>query len=195
MAEATDIRRSPRSDGGSHKNGPCALCKLRGEATSEGKRRITARRSKSSRAVARNLFPRSRASLGVLRLRFPARLSSQHVLEVLLRARELLCARGWVAERGRFASSDVLGRITVLDAVLAQAVTIHRHHARQVLEALADNELSRWNRHPLCSGAAAVELVDRAISELGGVAPSTRYQDPHRPRAGGWSVSSRRSSR
>lgn len=97
-------------------------------------------------------------------------------------------------ERGREASDDVLGRITLLDALLLQPVTIHRLHARQVLEVVADNELSRWNRHPLRDGAQAVALIDQTLKALGFAPGTQRYSDPHR-RRGGWSVSSRKTSR
>jgi hypothetical protein len=129
-----------------------------------------------ARSVPAQLRPEDRdmASRGV-----PG-LQAVPVIQVLLETRARLCLYGW--------SATGVGGWTLIDALNSTEVTIHRWHARVLLQRLSpDSNLVRWVPR---YGRAVVELIDDAIRELGGVPPRHRYRARQGRHGGGWFVTS-----
>lgn len=135
------------------------------------------RNSPGPKGVTREQRARQRPCNG----EFPA------VLSILLLARELLVRHGWargqylVDAKGAPREWRGEGPLTLVDALNESPVSVARWEARLLLQRIAGHpSLPDWNAHPYREGAEVVNLLDKAIRELGGEVPRERYRDPHR---------------
>lgn len=106
------------------------------------------------------------------------------MLAVLLHARALLVRDGWargvypVDARGLLRERDDGDPWTLVDALNDAPVTVERWQARLLLQRVAGTpNLVEWNAHPYREGREAVELLDKAIRELGAVPPPEKYRE------------------
>lgn len=122
------------------------------------------------------------------------------MLAVLLHAREVLSAYGWlrgeypVDRHGVPKEASPNDGYTLVDAINTWPVTAARWEARLLLQHFADRlSLSAWNAFPYRQARDVEVLLDLAIRELGGTPPDTRIRErretAHR---GGWTVSTNR---
>lgn len=117
-------------------------------------------------------------------LRRAPRVRNPKSLPVLLAARERIIRDGW----GR---SDHPSRWSLVNAVLAEPVSVERWHALELLRwCVGALNLTAWNDLAIRTGADAVRALDAAIHQLGAEPPRTQYREPHEPRGrGGWFIS------